>query len=93
MSFGQDIMNEGGFAQVSCIVTEGDEPFSITWSFHGHALSADLGIKTTPLGTRGSSLMIPQVGYRHRGNYSCQASNYAGKRSKTVELKVNGEHI
>ena len=91
MSFGQDILNEGGFVQVSCIVTEGDEPLIITWSFHGHALSADLGIITTPLGTRGSSLMIPQVGHRHRGNYSCQASNYAGKMSRTVELKVNGE--
>lgn len=84
-------MNEGGFAQVSCIVTEGDEPLTITWSFHGHALSAALGIVTTPLGSRGSSLMIPSVGHKHRGNYTCQASNLAGIRSQTVELKVNGE--
>ena len=49
-----------------------------------------VGIVTTPLGTRGSSLMIPSVGHRHRGNYTCNAKNGAGKFSQTVQLKVNG---
>ena len=93
LSFGQEVLNEGGFAQVSCIVTEGDEPLTISWTFHGHALEADLGIVTSPLGTRGSSLMISRVGHKHRGNYSCRAANFAGKRTKTVELRVNGENI
>ena len=91
LSFGQSVLNEGGFAQISCIVTEGDEPLSIGWTFHGHTLSADLGIVTTPLGSRGSSLMIPSVGHKHRGNYTCKASNVAGVRTKSVELRVNGE--
>ena len=75
---------------MSCIVTKGDEPLKISWAFHGHELSEGLGIITSPLGTRGSSLMIPSVGHEHRGNYTCQAVNSAGKREKTVELKVNG---
>ena len=91
LSFGQSVLNEGGFAQVSCIVTEGDEPLTIGWTFHGHTLSADLGIVTTPLGSRGSSLMIPSVGHKHRGNYTCKASNLAAVRTQSVELRVNGE--
>ena len=84
-------MNEGGYAQVSCIVTEGDEPLTINWSFHGHALSDNLGIVTIPMGTRGSSLMIPKVNHQHSGSYSCQAANSVGKETKTVLLTVNGE--
>ena len=91
LSFGQSVLNEGGFAQVSCIVTEGDEPLTIGWTFHGHTLSAALGIVTTPLGSRGSSLMIPSVGHKHRGNYTCKASNVAAVRTQSVELRVNGE--
>ena len=90
LSFGQDILDAGSFAQLSCIVAKGDEPLKISWAFHGHELSEGLGIITSPLGTRGSSLMIPSVGHAHRGNYTCQAVNTAGKRQKTVELKVNG---
>ena len=71
---------------------KGDEPLLISWSFHGAEVTTDpgVGIVTTPLGTRGSSLMIPSVGHRHRGNYTCNAKNGAGKFSQTVQLKVNG---
>jgi hypothetical protein len=83
-------MDEGSFAQVSCIVAKGDQPLTISWSFHGHNISSDLGIVTTPLGSKGSSLMIPSVGHKHRGSYTCKASNVAGVTSQTVELRVNG---
>ena len=84
-------MNEGDFAQVSCIVSKGDEPLYLSWSFHGNDISSDLGITTMPLGARGSALIISRVGHKHRGNYTCQAKNDAGKRFETVELKVNGK--
>ena len=83
-------MNEGDFAQVSCIVSKGDEPLSLSWSFHGNSISSDLGISTMPIGTRGSILVIPQVGHKHRGNLTCQAGNAAGTKYQTVMLKVNG---
>ena len=90
LSFGKDIMNEGAFAQVSCIVSEGDEPLKISWSFHGEAISSNLGIITTPIGTRGSMLLISRVEHHHRGTYTCKASNAAGTRFKTAQLNVNG---
>lgn len=83
-------MDEGGFAQLSCIVTTGDEPLTISWSFHGGIITSDLGIIITPIGTRGSMLIISNVGHKHRGNYTCTAKNSAGTRSSTVELNVNG---
>ena len=86
-------MDAGGFAQVSCIVTKGDQPLAISWSFHGSNITSDLGISTMPTGPMGSLLMIPSVGHKHRGNYTCKASNEAGVRSATVELKVNGKSL
>ena len=91
LSFGAAVMSEGDFAQVSCIVRRGDDPLAIAWSFHGSNITSDLGIMTTPIGGRGSMLVIPSVGHKHRGTYTCKASNMAGVRIETVELKVNGE--
>ena len=93
LSFGRDVMDEGSFAQVSCIVNKGDQPLSISWSFHGSNITSDLGITTMPTGPRGSLLMIPSVGHKHRGSYTCKAANSAGVRTQTVELRVNGTII
>jgi hypothetical protein len=93
LSFGAEILNEGAFGQVSCIVAEGDEPLSISWSFHGSDITTDLGIITSQVGTRMTMLIIHSVGHRHRGNYTCIAQNPAGMVSQTVELKVNGKFI
>ena len=90
LSFGLDVMDEGSFAQVSCIVNKGDQPLSISWSFHGSNITSDLGIITTPIGQQGSMLVIPSVGHKHRGSYTCKVSNKAGVRSETVHLRVNG---
>ena len=76
---------------MSCIVTKGDQPLKISWSFHGNSISSDLGITTMPMGVSGSALLIPSVGHRHRGNYTCKAANMAGTRYRTVELRVNGK--
>ena len=54
-------MNEGEFAQVSCIVRQGDQPLTISWSFHGSNITSELGITTMPTGPMGSLLMIPLV--------------------------------
>ena len=91
LNFGQEIMDEGSFAQVSCIVTKGDQPLAISWSFHGSNITSDLGITTMPTGPMGSLLMIPSVGHKHRGTYTCKAQNSAGVRSQSVELRVNGK--
>ena len=38
-----------------------------------------------------STLIIDCLEFAHRGNYTCTASNAAGKSSHTAELKVNGK--
>ena len=83
-------MNEGDFAQISCIVTSGDQPLTISWSFHGNA-EGEGGITTTNLGSRLSMLVIEKVEHHHQGLYTCQAKNGAGSSSYTAQLKVNGK--
>ena len=97
-SFSKDVMNEGDFAQISCIVTSGDQPLTMSWSFHGldgpnrlkSSTPGNNGITTTNLGSRMSMLVIEQVQHHHQGTYTCLAKNEAGTSSYTTELRVNG---
>ena len=92
LTFGRDILNEGQFAQVVCIVTEGDEPLTISWSLQGETVSSQSGLSTTSLGPRTSMLTIQSVGYKNSGIYTCTAANKAGARSESVQLRVNGKN-
>ena len=91
LNFGSDVLDEGEFAQLLCIVRKGDEPLSISWSLKGATISSGPGLTTASLGTRTSMLTISSVGYRHSGTYTCTAKNNAGVYSQTAELKVNGK--
>ena len=91
LTFGKEILDEGQFGQVICIVASGDEPLTISWALHGAIVSSDPGLTTTSLGTRSSMLTIQSVGYRHSGTYTCTATNAAGSSAESVELRVNGE--
>ena len=91
--FSSKVMNEGDFAQISCILTSGDKPLTINWSFHGDVTgNSDMadGITITNVGGRMSMLVIDQVKHTHQGNYTCNASNKGGSRSHTAQLLVNG---
>ena len=90
LTFGRDVVDQGDFAQLSCIAMKGDEPLSISWTFHGSQSGADPGILTSPIGSRGSMLVISRVGRDHNGNYTCNARNEAGSTSQTAVLRVNG---
>ena len=85
------VMDEGSFAQLSCVVTKGDEPLSLSWSFHGHNLTSGRGITISNIGSRISMLVIASVGHKHMGTYTCLASNKAGSASHSATLKVNGK--
>ena len=88
MTFGKDTMNVGDFAQVVCVVSKGDEPLSLTWSFNGAVISSEPSISTTLMGTRTSTLTIQSVGDSHSGVYTCSATNRAGSTSSSATLKV-----
>ena len=89
-SFGSEIVNQGDFAQLTCVVSRGDRPLSITWSLKGDVINSDPTLTTTMLGTQTSILMISSVDYTHIGVYSCRAENPAGITTHSAELKVNG---
>jgi hypothetical protein len=78
-------------AQLTCLVSRGDEPLRISWSLKGDIISSDQSMTTTMMGSRVSMLMISGVGYQHSGTYTCKASNTAGFVTMSAELKVNGK--
>ena len=91
ITFGPNIFDEGSSAQILCSVSAGDEPLSITWSFHGNDInSGSSGIVTSNFGSKTSFLMINSVHQGHRGIYTCLAKNNAGSAESTAELRVNG---
>uniref|UniRef100_A0A182K8V3 Ig-like domain-containing protein n=1 Tax=Anopheles christyi TaxID=43041 RepID=A0A182K8V3_9DIPT len=86
--FGEEAFDTGSTASVSCIITKGDVPIDIGWSFNGRRLAANDAIMITSGGPRVSILSIDAVDSRHAGNYTCHASNRAGSTKHTAELQV-----
>ena len=79
----------GDGVQVSCYVSRGDLPLTISWTFNGEPIREDQGITTTQLG-RNSLLTIESATAEHSGNYTCLAMNRAAVQTYSVPLKVNG---
>ena len=93
LTFGKEVLDEGEFAQLLCIVSKGDEPLALSWSLKGDVISSEPSLTTASLGTRTSMLTISSVGYRHSGTYTCTAKNLAGVTTQTARLKVNGNYV
>ncbi|KAI5709459.1 hypothetical protein M8J75_000409 [Diaphorina citri] len=74
----------GEAAQVACMISEGDLPINITWSYEPHP-----GVSVNRVGTKASLLVIEHTGYEHRGTYSCTATNLAGSSNYSSLLYVN----
>ena len=89
-SFGSDVVDSGAFAQLTCVVSHGDMPITITWSLKGQELNSGPSITTTMVGTRTSMLIISEVDYTHIGEYTCRATNPAGSVTHAAKLNVNG---
>ena len=80
----------------SCSVTKGDTPMKIWWTFKGEDdevpmnLTSNDGIMITKPNQKMSVLAIEAVKARHRGNYTCVASNRAGISQHSAYLYING---
>jgi len=92
-SFGDSALDAGASIQVGCVVSFGDLPLTISWSFHGVESSkrTQTDITTMKLGTRGSVLMIESINLENSGLYTCTAKNAVGTANYTAELIVNGK--
>ena len=75
---------------MTCVVSKGDMPITITWSLKGQELNSGPSITTTMVGTRTSMLIISSVDYTHIGEYTCRATNPAGSVTHAAVLNVNG---
>ena len=89
-SFGREVIDSGDFAQLTCVVSSGDMPVTITWSLKGKELNSGPSISTTQLGKRASILVISSVDFTHIGEYTCRATNPAGSVTHAAVLNVNG---
>lgn len=90
-SFGDEPLNAGDTASLTCIVTKGDSPLEIIWMFNNEPIDPiQHEIIVTETGKKTKQLTIDSVHARHVGEYTCIASNNAGSTSRSATLVVNG---
>ncbi|XP_075546074.1 cell adhesion molecule Dscam1-like [Dermacentor variabilis] len=83
-------LKEGMRAIVTCSVLEGDSPVRIRWLKDGAPVAPDgRNVKVESSNEFSSTLFIKQVGYRHRGEYTCVASNLAAFANYSSNMVVN----
>ena len=96
--FPNKLLNEGMRSAVSCQILEGSLPITFRWEKDGVGLSLPGstsimdGVSIRSNDEYSSTLIIDHLQFRHRGNFTCLASNSAGSASHTAELTVNGTY-
>ncbi|XP_047359386.1 Down syndrome cell adhesion molecule-like protein Dscam2 isoform X44 [Vespa velutina] len=90
ISFGEEPVNAGDLISIQCVVTKGDSPLEVTWTFDGRPINHDrMDVIVSDSGKRVKQLIIESVAARHAGEYTCVASNAAGSTSHSAKLDVN----
>lgn len=89
-TFGDEPLNQDEPASVNCMITGGDQPVNVMWTFNRAPIETDGGILTEKRGKRIHTLIIEAVKAKHAGNYSCLVENSAGVVEHTSPLIVNG---
>ncbi|XP_032686648.1 Down syndrome cell adhesion molecule-like protein Dscam2 isoform X7 [Odontomachus brunneus] len=74
---------------LTCSVTRGDLPLSITWLKDGRSMGPSERVTVTNMDQYNSILMIESLSPDHNGNYSCVARNVAAEVSHTQRLVVH----
>lgn len=91
LDFGEESVNSGESASLSCSVTKGDLPIKISWFHNNERIeSGNDGIVISRVSNKLSTLSIDNVYAGHSGTYQCVAGNIAGNASFSAELHVNG---
>lgn len=95
-SFGEEELNLDESISAMCSITKGDLPIKIWWSFNGertderYNLTTNDGVVITRTSQKVSMLAIEAVKAKHRGNYTCFASNQGGFAQHSAYLAING---
>lgn len=89
-SFGQDAVNSGEFLTITCTVSKGDFPITISWSLNGVEISFIDGVTSSETNKRSSQLTIDSAQAHHSGEYTCTAENSAGVTKYSSYLQING---
>ncbi|XP_059046489.1 cell adhesion molecule Dscam2 isoform X8 [Achroia grisella] len=81
----------GESVHLTCHVSKGDRPLQISWRFQGKEIPYhnSMGITTTKLGEKASVLSIPTAMGQHSGNYTCTASNRAGRVHHSALVNIH----
>ncbi|ERL93382.1 hypothetical protein D910_10674, partial [Dendroctonus ponderosae] len=82
-------MHVGDRASLTCSVTKGDLPLTITWKKDGRILNAGSSVSITEVDQFTSILVIESLSPEHNGNYSCVVRNAAAEVAHTQQLAVN----
>jgi Immunoglobulin domain len=95
-TFGEDEVNFDDSVMASCSIIKGDLPLHVWWRFteSDESMSFNLttndGVVISKPSQKISILAIDAVKARHRGNYTCFASNKGGASQFSTYLAVNG---
>lgn len=95
-SFGDEELNQDESVSTICSITKGDLPVSMWWTLNGDGadfsfnLTTGDGIVITRTSQKVSILNIDAVKGRHRGNYTCFASNKGGVAQHSAYLAITG---
>lgn len=87
--FGEEAVNSGEFASVSCSVHKGDLPIEIVWYHNNESVIERNGLAIMK-NKKVSTLSIDSVSFESAGEYTCVARNRAGYTSHSAVLNVNG---
>uniref|UniRef100_A0A1A9V522 Ig-like domain-containing protein n=1 Tax=Glossina austeni TaxID=7395 RepID=A0A1A9V522_GLOAU len=88
--FGEETLNRGEVASVTCMVTKGDLPIDIYWTLNSALIvNGENGFNIMKMNKRTSSLNMESLEAFHRGNYKCIANNSAGFSEYVAVLEVN----
>lgn len=90
--YAEDTLHVGDRASLTCSVTKGDLPLTITWHKDGRSIDSNqlVSMSVSNVDQFTSILLIESLAQEHNGNYSCVVRNLAAEVSHTHQLVVNG---
>lgn len=92
-SFGEGSIDAGQSATLQCTLSEGDLPLTIMWLYNDIPIKSSEQVTVSKISKRVSVLTLEPVTHELVGNYTCLATNAAGKASFTAQLNVDGTDL